>query len=400
MQAAAGRQLAGLMLSHGEETRAEQQYQMSLAICDRLLAAPARLPSTVSMKLEFERSRIVRGFAQIHYARAMHARHPDERLLHLARALERLRSLRELSESAADISSRMESAKNYNATAITLHKMGKLDEAIPIFHQAIALCDLMRTRLSDTAESPVERIAVDRLEAQILNNLTLSVHAQVRESGDWETPLALHERSRVLRQGILDRYPWMLSVRMELAQTLGNIADTLSDAPDMAREIEARRAAIDLLHTLVTEFPSSIKIREFWALHRIRWMTALHRLADDQQAVQVFQETIRVEPAPENAEPTNSGQLLDTALGWVLFVQHNPSHNETALQQAEALLLRCHSVGGFESPAVLFRLLQDPAFASVRARPAIQKLLPASPSTPPTRPEPENCNVPIQTTIM
>ena len=414
--ASAGRQRAEILLNRENDIESEQQCRSSLAMTDRLLSQSALTSNADLLKATVERSRMIRCMARIQYQRAISASNPDERKQHLTTALSLLVPLKDSLNvlDRHDVSLGLEFASVLNAIGISKHKGGRhpdgssllrtkstspsielpagvpFPEYVSAFQQAIAICESVRSMQSDSQSSQSKQIAVDRLEAQICNNLALSVRSVLRETPHWETPLVIHQRSRMLRQGVLDRFPWMLSVRMELAQTLGNIADTLSDSRDTNREIVARRQAVDLLRELVQEFPSALKVREFWALHRIRWMTALHRSVDDQQAAQVFEETVRWESNPENAEPTNTGHLFDTSLGWALLADQDTNRREAAHEKMESLLLLCHSLGGFQSPIIRSKILQDPLFATVRNRPRLQELLQASSETTAILQEPKN----------
>ena len=397
--ASAGRTRADILLNRGDETQSERQYVTSLAVCDQLLSRQSSLSQDETAKIVIERSRIIRGSGRMLFDRAMSVSHPDECSRHLTAILEMLAPLKQSLEpwQTNDVASGLEFAKVLNAIATSMHKGGKLSdkarragkfvppslglsqleysaEVIEIFQQAITVCGAVRARLRNPDDFPAERVALDRLEAQILNNMTLSIRANALDKSDWATPLALHERSRALRQAVLDRHPWLLEVRMELAQSLGNIADTLSDSPDSAREIEARRSAIEVLRAAISESPSAIGIRQFWALHMIRLMAACRRSQDDDQAARVFEETIRLHATPEDAEPANAGHLFDTAVGWVLLARSDDRQRAEALDRAEALVLRCDAVRGLGASLVT-KLRQDPVLATLRERPAIQELI-------------------------
>ncbi len=396
----AGRLRADILLNRGDIQLAEQQYEASLTLTDQLRSRRRSLSQSQTLQYAIERSRTIRGSAKVHFDLAMNASLPSDRRQHLTATIELLAPLKQTleSEQIDDITLGLEFAKVLNAIAIALHKGGQLTEetrrignfvlspkraseqsqpvpdAIKVFEHAIAVCDEIRTRLPDHEGFSSEQIAVDRLKAQIINNMTLGVRAIVREGGDWETPLALHERSRALRQGILDRHPWLLPVRIELAQSLGNIADTLSDCPDRLRELEARRSAIAVLRSAMTDFPSAVGIRQSWALHMVRLMTAYHRLQDDEQATQVFEETIGLYPTPEDAELTNLGHVLDTAFGWLLLAKSGIYSRIDATNRAEALVLRCHSIHGLHK-VLLEQLRNEPVFRPLQERAAIQELL-------------------------
>lgn len=397
--ASAGLRRAEILSKRDDLAQSSAQCVASQALCDQLLSRRSSMSREQTAKVVIERSRLIRVSAKLLFGRAMSASNPDDRRRHLTAALELLAALKQSWETwhSEDVSTELEYAKVLNAIALSMHKGGQLSEearragsfspppsalpgfeylseVIEIYQQAITACQTMRARLPDPNGFSTKRVELDRLEAQILNNMTLSVRAIARPKGDWETPLKLHERSRELRQGVLDQRPWLLGVRMELAQSLGNIADTLSDSGDPAREMEARRSAINLLRVAITEFPSATGIRQFWALHMIRLMTAYHGLQDDDQATQIFEETIRLHATPEDAEPTNLGHLLDTAVGWALLAQSDAGRSAELLDRAETLILQCKAIGGLNRE-LLGKLQNDSVFAALRERPVIQELI-------------------------
>ncbi len=397
--ASAGLRRAEILSQRDDPVQSAAQCVASQALCDQLLSRRSSMSREQTTKVVIERSRIIRVSAKLLYGRAMSAPNPDDRRKHLTAALELLGTLKQSLDTwrSEDVSTKLEYGKVLNAIALSMHKGGQLSEelrrvgsfsppppalpgfenvaeAIEIYQQAITACQAVRAKLPDPNGFSAKRVELDRLEAQILNNMTLSVRAIARQKGDWETPLELHERSRELRQGVLDQRPWLLGVRMELAQSLGNIADTLSDSGDPAREIEARRSAINLLRVAITEFPSATGIRQFWALHMVRLMTAYHGLQDDDQAAQIFEETIRLHATPEDAEPTNLGHLLDTAVGWSLLAKSDPGQSAELLDRAETLILKCKAIGGLNREW-LAKIQNDSAFAALRERPVVQELI-------------------------
>jgi serine/threonine protein kinase len=399
MLASAGRRRADFLLSRGEETQSTAQCVSSQMLCDQLLSRPGSMFRPQSVAVVVERSRIIRVSVKSLYGRAMNAPENGERRRHLTEALELLIPLKRSLEpwQLEDFSAGLELARVLNAIGLCLHKGGQLtDEAVrvgslapvllaesgsprtaaivEIFKHAIKVCDGIRAHLPESGSLPADRTELDRLEAQILNNMTLSVRAIARETGDWKTPLALHERGRALRQGVLDRQPWLLGVRVELAQSLGNIADTLSDCPDPAREMEARRSAIDVLGAAMAEFPSAAGIRKFWALHMIRLMTAQHRVNEDDSATRTFQETIRQFATPEDAEPTNGGHILDVAIGHLLASACNDGV-DTHRQSAIRLILRCRELNPQKQDDLRRRLMADPIFDSLQNEDSLQSLL-------------------------
>jgi serine/threonine protein kinase len=325
-----------------------------------------------------ESVRTQRLIASVHYHRAMDAPTIALRREFLLMAADRIeRTLLVLDRIVStDQSAVRERALTESQAAIVNHKLGRLDAAVTHYERALTLLNDGSLPTPLDGRFDPEWVRRNRLHAQILNNYGLTLRGMQKS----QAALQSHKQAHALRNQIVEMYPWLLSVRSELAQSCGNIADTLIDFGDLESEITARREATRLLQRMFDDYPSLPGIKEFWGLHRIRTVVALHRLGEDDEAAQEFVETLANCAEPELAEPTNGGHLLDVALGHLLASHRDEEdkHRQAAIR----LILRCRDLDSPQQDGVRRRLLAESIFDLLQGEEAIKSLLePLSPES-------------------
>ncbi|MBI1348034.1 protein kinase [bacterium] len=359
-------QCASQAADAGDVVTAESLSQEAISLWSRLVDHSTTCDTDVD---EWIRSQ--RFLSGLSYSAAMQSATVDERQRLLRDVLDLAKSLQErVASLEIDPSTHgRELAALDNQLGIATHKLGDPGAAMPHFESA-------QMRLRPNASLAPEQnlinddwIALRRLQAQILNNYGLSLRA-TRSS---QRAITAHQEARQIRTALLEAYPWLLSVRSELAQSLGNLADTLVDLNDTAAEITTRQDAVHLLEQMQTDYPSMQGLKEFWGLHKVRITMALHRSGQDHAAAECFQETLAIIPQPELAEPTNYGHLLDVALGHCLIAQENDP-SQQSLAAATDLILRCAALNGFEDPTTRSRFMTDDSLAAVRQHASIRPI--------------------------
>ena len=323
--------------------------------------AEETLTGTKDANLEaiLESLRTQRLIAAIQFGRAMSSETNELRRDFLLKAAEMTERSLEVANRLLDFDHTLsyERAMIESQAAIINHKLGRLDEAVAHYQQALGRLDRNQIPTPTDGRFDSDWVRTTRLHARILNNYGLTL----RGTRGSQAALDSHKYARDLRAKIIELFPWLLDVRSDLAQSYGNIADTLVDFDDSAAEIAARREAAQLLQRMFEDYPSIPGIKEFWALHRVRTIAALHRDGADEQAALEFVETVAVCPVPELAEPTNSGHLMDVALGHCLALRISKTP-DAHRQAAVNLILRIHEMTDFTDTSNRRRLLTDSAF--------------------------------------
>ncbi len=348
----------------GDASAAEAMIQEAARCLSTLLASHTEDRSTARDLMRSERM-----LASLRFQAAMAAQSVEERRRLLQEAADFTTATERLTPSLdlADASHVIELASLENQAGIVIHKLSHVETAGGHYERALTLLETIPA--AEPAEDVVDDrwIERQRLQARILNNYGMTLRGLGRSADAMDA----HRQARQIRAAILQQYPWMLSARSELAQSLGNIADTTVDFADPTAEIQARRDAVELLRQTFEDYPSMAGVKEFWGLHRVRIVAALHRQGNDTEAAQEFQEIIEVCPQPELAEPTNSGHLLDVALGHCL-VALNGNAGDAAIQAAVRLVQKCYDLNQIREPANRERLLSDPAFSVLQQVPALE----------------------------
>ena len=319
-----------------------------------------------------ESLRIQSLIAEIDYDRAMRSTTIESRRRNLFNAAERIKLSLDVTirMNASDRKVFYECAMIESQAAIINHKLGRLDEALAHSQRGLGLLNQNQIPAPIDDKFDSDWVRTTRLHARMLNSYGLTLCVQKK----FQAALDSHKQARDLRAEVVERFPWLLRIRRDLAQSYGNIADTLTYVDDIEAEIAARREAVKLLRQMFEDYPSAPGIKEFWALHRVRIIVALHRAGFDDRAAQEFVETLAVCPEPELAEPTNSVHLMDVALEHCLAsrIGNTP---EAHRQEAVRLILRIDEMTGFVDIPNQQRLLTDSAFESLRNVDAIKTIV-------------------------
>ena len=325
-----------------------------------------------SLDAVLESLRIHSLIAAIDYDRAMRSTNVESRRDFLLKAAETIeRSLVVTNRmNASDRTTFYECAMVESQAGIVNHKLGRFDTAVAHYQRGLGLLNQNHIPIPTNGRFDSDWLRTTRLHARVLNSYGLTLRGMKQT----QAALVSHQQARDLRAQIVKLFPWLLNVRSDLAQSYGNIADSLTDINNIEAEIAARREAVELLRQMFEDYPSASGIKEFWGLHRVRIITALHRSGLDDQAAQEFVETLAVCPEPELAEPTNSGHLMDVALGHCLAlrISNTPKvHEEVAVR----LLLRIDEMTKFADVLNQERLLTDSAFERLRNENAIKSIV-------------------------
>lgn len=319
----------------------------------------------------FEEIRILRLYASFHFNDAMRADSKDIRADLLKQSLD-------LAEEAADLKQGLKPVDfetireltSVDATwALVLHKLGRVNDAILLHQAALDLATEHQPILPKDGEFDDDWVQHQRLIGRICNNYGLTL----RGIGQPEKALAIHGRARDVRQVVVQRFPWLLAARGELAQSWGNIADTLNRV-DVPAELNARRQALMLLRQTIKEFPSAPGVREFYGLHGVRSAIALHEQGDDTGALELFLEVLDVTQHPEDAELTNPDLHLDVAICHGLLAKQ-PNANPQHLLTAKSLVLKILKSGELVHPILKMRFLNEIPLQEVCKDREIQKLI-------------------------